>query len=320
MKWSYSMHTTMRRCQRQFAYSHLIAKGTATEPVRHAAFVRKQLQTLPNWRGHLVHETLAADFLADWTAGRGVRAEQLAAAAWRRAERQLAFSAAHRYRDPAVRKSSEPDYCALLAHEDGPDLGTEQLDQLRSDLAACFANLASQTELLTTMARGAKHQSERTMSPSVAGARVTAILDWTFEQAGGAPSVIDWKVVTGTASNYAHQLLLYALAVVQERRWPTTRLGEVDIWEVNLLRNEVARHRVTEERLVEVENFVFEGLRQMRSLTEGGYEALDLTELDIARSPRTCALCSFVPLCMDQLASEGRVRDVAAIQGMLTFA
>jgi hypothetical protein len=60
MRWSYSAHLMMRRCQRQLIFSQLVARPSAkASPERREAFVLKQLQELPAWRGHVLHQTLA---------------------------------------------------------------------------------------------------------------------------------------------------------------------------------------------------------------------------------------------------------------------
>lgn len=104
MKWSYSAHGAMRRCQRLLVFYQVMASHAARDPDRREAYVLKQFRHLPAWQGSLVHDVLSSRFLADVRAGRRADAAALTAAARDLARRQYDFSAARRYREPGLTK------------------------------------------------------------------------------------------------------------------------------------------------------------------------------------------------------------------------
>src|SRR5919108_3621035 len=150
MKWSYSVHTAMRRCQRLLVFAHVMASHNARDPVRREAYLLKQLQHLSAWQGSLVHKVLATTFLEDLRAARPIDPTALTTAAWDLAQRQLAFSAARRYRKRGQTKREAGDeYCALFEHEHAWTVTPEALRGVRANVARCFENLAAQRKFLT---------------------------------------------------------------------------------------------------------------------------------------------------------------------------
>lgn len=319
MKWSYSAHTTMRRCQRALAIGHVMASARTHDRDRHEAYILKQLQHLPAWRGSLVHAVLAADFPPAIGRGRPFPAAALTEAARDLARRQLAFSRAKRYRDPQQTKAAAGDaYCALIDHEHGGDLSPDALAALDVTLARCFDHLAQQGAFLDLLYAGAGHATEQRLSFPLDGATVTATLDLVFVAPGGRRVVVDWKVGGSEASDYRRQLLVYALAVTRSPRWGPVPPDAVDLYEVNLLENAITAHAVDATDLEEAEDFVYRSVTEMRMLLDDGvYDALDLDALEVAARPTTCAYCTLRPLCVDLLERGGRADEVELIQGRL---
>src|SRR4051794_24761769 len=106
MRWSYSAHTTLRRCQRQYIFGHMMAAHNAKDPLRREAYILKQLQQVSAWQGSVVHAVLASQFVPALRIGRAPRPSALCPAAIDLARRQFAFSAAKRYREPGLTKSA----------------------------------------------------------------------------------------------------------------------------------------------------------------------------------------------------------------------
>lgn len=155
MRWSYSVHTIMRRCQRQVAFGSVVASGTANDPVRREAYILKQLQHLSAWQGSVVHSVLEIEFLEDLRAGRLYDAYGLTAAAQDLACRQFAFSAAGHYRRPKqTKRAAGREYCAHFEHERGLGVSDEQLATVHAAIARCFENLGTQGAFLAELAAG----------------------------------------------------------------------------------------------------------------------------------------------------------------------
>src|SRR5438876_3560942 len=178
MKWSYSAHAASRRCQRLFAFSYLVASHAARDAVRREAYILKQLQHVATWQGSLVHHVLATEFVPALRSRRPVGADALAASARSLAERQFAFSAAKRYRDPAETKArAGADYCALFEHEFDLANQTNAPSRVADDAAVSFKNLMSQTEFMSQLRAGSGHVAEMPLIFRLDGVAVTATPD-----------------------------------------------------------------------------------------------------------------------------------------------
>jgi len=319
LEWSHSAHVAAHRCQLQFVFGHVMAAHNARDPERREAYVLKQLQQLPAWRGSIIHRVLSTDFLAALLHGRSVDAATLAARGHDLARRQFAFSAERRYRDADLSKGEAgEDYCALVEHERGRGVTTAQLTGVLDEITRAFDHLVSQTAFLAELRRGRGHTSEPRLSFRLDGTTIVARPDLVFVRSDGAPVVIDWKIGASDTSDYSRQLLTYALAVARSGRWSGTAAKDVRLYEANLLKNEIREHPVTAERLDEAEEFIYRSVVDMRHLLgEGKFDDLDLSEFEVAGRPTTCAYCNFAELCVRRLADAGRTREVLVIQGRL---
>lgn len=322
MRWSYSVHNAMRRCQRQLIFGHSMASHSSRDPERREAYILKQLQHLSAWQGSLVHEVLASRFLVDNVrAGRPVDPAALTTAAQDLARRQFAFSAAGRYREPGqTKRAASDEYCALFEHEYGLPISADALLGDHGSLARCFDNLASQFDLLNLIQCGHDHRSELRLSFRLSNLlpTVTATLDLAFLGCDGQLVVIDWKVAESETSDYSRQLLVYALAAVRSGRWPGVAPETIELYEVNLLRNCVQRHPVTADLLHETEDFVYRSLIEQHALVgDRKFQDLDVSEFEVAERPTTCAHCNFRKACIPQLDALNSAPEVVAIQGRL---
>ncbi len=142
-EWSFSGERSFNRCQRQFFIREFVASHSAKDPMRRECFVLKQLKTLDQWHGLLVHRGieklvvphLAANARPDWN--------QVIDETIKMAERQREFSRTRRYRDANLSKTKAgDDYGALLCHEDNRDLTPEEWDATVGVIELAFRNLA----------------------------------------------------------------------------------------------------------------------------------------------------------------------------------
>jgi PD-(D/E)XK nuclease superfamily len=319
MKWSYSVHTAMRRCQRLLVFAHVMASHNARDPLRREAYVLKQLQHLSAWQGSLVHKVLATTFLDDLRAARPVNAPALAAAAQDVAQRQLAFSAARRYRQPGQTKRAAGDaYCALSEHELGWEITAEALRGVHATITRCFENLAAQTTFLARLYAGVEHVAEYPLSFRLNDATVAATPDLVFLRVDGQPTVVDWKVTESETNDYSRQVLIYALAVARCGHWPRVSTEAIELYEVNLLKNRIRQHPVTAERLDATEDFIYRSIMELETLVgDGRFGDLDLDEFEVAERPATCSHCNFRLLCIRQLEAMGRAAEAHLVQGRL---
>lgn len=319
MKWSVSAHNSMRRCQRLFIYGQVVASHNARDSLRHEAYLLKQLQSLSTWQGSIVHRVLATSFLADVRAGRPIDPVALSTTAHDLANRQFAFSAARKYREPGQTKGAAGDaYCALYEHEYGEDIPSDRLDLVLTTITRCFEHLAGQEAFLAHLAGGSAHLAELPLNFKLAGSAITATLDLVYQGTNGQLVVVDWKVAGSETSDYSWQLLVYALAVARCGRWPTIEAEAIELYEANLLRNQVRQHLVSAERLQEAEDFIYRSLVEREELVgKDRFDDLNLDEFEVAERPGTCYHCNFASLCLRQLEEAGRPKEAQMVQERL---
>jgi hypothetical protein len=287
--------------------------------VRREAYLLKQLQHLSAWQGSLVHKVLATTFLEDLRAARPIDPTALTTAAWDLAQRQLAFSAARRYRKRGQTKREAGDeYCALFEHEHAWTITPDALRGVRANVARCFENLAAQRKFLTHLYGGFEHLAECPLSFRLNSVTIAATPDLVFWRPDGQPTVVDWKVTGSETRDYSRQVLIYALAVARCGLWPGVSAETIELYEVNLLKGQVRRHLVTPERLEETEDFIYQSTVELGMLVgDGKFRDLDLDEFEVAERPVTCFYCNFRSLCRLQLEATGRPAEAPIIQGKL---
>ena len=310
MRWSHSAHQQMRRCNRQLIYSQLIARGSSkTSPERREAFVLKQLQQVSAWQGHVVHQVLAQFLPNDLTAGRGINWERVQAGAIDLAKRQFTFSATHRYREPEITKSRYPlDYCALAGHDTPAGLPAGTLDAAIETISAALSFLESEVEFLNYLRSGTGYRSEQALQFRLTPLKLTATatVDLIFFRGVAKATVVDWKIGNSETADYERQLQVYALAALRCGLWPEIVHPEnVDLIEANLLQRTIKSHRVSEERLMEIEDFVFRSASDMEALFDGlSWDSLNITDFETTSNPTNCAFCPFrVPCATDSTLS-----------------
>ena len=315
MRWSYSSHTTMRRCQRLFFFGNVLASHNARDMQRREAYLLKQLQHLSTWQGSIVHTVLATEFLADIRARHPLNVTALTSTAQRIASRQFAFSAAKKYREQGqTKRVAGRDYCALFEHEYGLEISAERVAEVHTTLAKCFEHLAGQQEFLARLYSGSGHVTEQLLNIPFKGGNVAAMPDLVYVGSDGRVVVVDWKIAESETSDYSWQLLVYALAVIQCGRWPKAHAETIDLYEANLLKNQIRSHPVSVQRLRDAEDFIYRSIVEQEALVgHRGLDDLDANEFEVAERPNTCSYCNFSSLCRHQLEDTGCSADVQEV-------
>ena len=299
MRWSISAHNTFRRCQRQYLFGQIMASHNARDPERREAFLLKQLQSLPAWQGNLVHKGIQK-YVVPWLANGSLPdRDDVIRQTLAMADRQIAFSSSCQYRVDGQSKSSAGDsYCALFEHEYGIGIAPERLEEVYETVSQCLRNLFNQQDLLDQLRHHSGHRSEWLADFRVAGTHVVVQLDLLCFQGGQMPVIIDWKVGSSESSDYSHQVMTYALSLLRSPICQNVEAEGVSVYEVNLLKNQIKPHIVTEDKIIETEDFVFQSIEEIRAV--GGdrtFESQHIEDYELARSWMTCMYCNFRKLC-----------------------
>jgi hypothetical protein len=317
LKWSISAHRCFQRCQRQYYFSNIMAYHNTNDKRRREAYILKQLQNLPAWRGRLFDKGIERFVIPAIKNGEFIDFEQVTQQTIELAHQQFAFSKARKYRDPGTKKGAAGDeFCALFPHEYGLGVSHEEFESVLQDIVCCFENLQRLAEFLDYIRQRKWYGVQRTLSFNLDEVAVEGRPDLLFFRGEGQLTIIDWKTESNETSDNRPQLLAYALGAI--RGWPQARLEELEIYEANVMKDEVRRHHVTERDLLETEDFIFSSIFRIRSLIQGGkFSDQHPEDYELANSPNTCQYCSFRKLCLEVLsedASDQSIRDIEPIQ------
>ena len=303
-EWSFSGERSFNRCQRQFFIREFVASHGHKDPVRREYFVLKQLKTLDEWHGLLVHrgiEKMVVPLLSqnarpDW--------DRAIDETVKMAERQREFSRAKRYRDAALSKTKAGDeYCALLCHDDDRDLTPEEWDATTGVVELAFRNLAGLDALWGAIEGKSKYLPEVNMHLYYDGAHIVVKPDLVCFRSITKPTIVDWKVSDAMGGSDARtQMGVYAWAMSRTSQWSGTKIEDVELLEVQLLKPAVFSHKCDEDTLIEIEDRVYRSIDEIRALCgDGNYKTLDEADFELARNANTCALCPFRKQCAASL-------------------
>jgi hypothetical protein len=303
VKFSFSSERGFRRCQRQYYFRDIAAWHNAKDPIRREAFVLKQLKTIELWRGLVVHRgiekfvipSLESNLTVDWNSVADQTVEM--------ARRQLAFSAARKYRQKGLSKTSAADdYCALAIHEAGGEVSNDEFAVVENTLRTAFSNLAGMTDFWLGMRGVRRFFSEPPVFADYEGVKIEGHIDLMFFRGSGRPTIIDWKLYEGIGgSDAAFQTAMYAWLLCRMPNWHVSNPADVELLEVRLLDSQVIRHRCDTETLDTLEDKIYRGIHDIQALTGGlGFGEVSIGDFAYANSPGTCALCPFRTMCLGQ--------------------
>lgn len=303
MKFSFSAERGFRRCQRQYYFRDIAAWHNAKDPIRREAFVLKQLKTIELWRGHVVHRGIEKFVIPSLESNSTVDWNSVADQTVEMARRQLAFSAARKYRQKGLSKTAAADdYCALAVHEGGGDVSEDDFKAVEGTMRTVFSNLGGMHEFWAGMRGVRRFFSEPPVFTEYEGVRVEGHIDLMFFRAAGRPTIVDWKLYEGTGgSDAGFQTAMYAWLLCRMPAWRVSSPADVELLEVRLLDSQVIHHRCDSETLEALEDKIYRGIHDIQALTGGlGYGELTIDDFAYANSPGTCALCPFRPMCLGQ--------------------
>jgi hypothetical protein len=273
-----------------------MASYNSGETIRKEAFILKQLQPLSAWYGTLVHHAIHAVIVPALRSGQGFPLDHAISSTIALARKQYAFSAARRYRSDELRATSGDRFCALYEHEYGVQI--DSIVRPQEVLAEALTNLCHMDDILELLRSARRLDSERSLQFYQYGDRIWAKPDLIVWRQPNEITIIDWKVSESLTSDYSRQVLLYAWSLNSKVRVPVQGIKAL---EVNLLMPQVKDHPVDADSLVEMQDFVFDSVEQIKQIIGEEYSPDHLDELDPARNANSCIFCKFRKLCAEMM-------------------
>lgn len=279
-----------------------MASHNAKDPIRHEAHILRQLCSLDEWRGKLVHLALERHFIPTLKQGTLISCSDLTKQTLDLAQKQFQFSEQRKYKEAGLTKTAAGDYfLALREHEYEMPVHQADLNAVFEQIRQCYRVLYSQTKFLSFLQSGDWYSAEPFLGFKFNGATINARLDLVIGYSNTKLCIIDWKIGSSKTSDYSQQLRLYAFAALQ--KWPRYKVEDLLLVEANLLQGKLVKHTVDATQLLKIEDFIYRSLLNVRALTsERKYSLEHLEDYEYANSPLSCEYCNFEQLCM-RLAS-----------------
>jgi len=310
MKWSISKAKVFSQCQRKWYYMAILAHHSIKNPLRRKAFLLKQLQSISAWRGSLVDKVIEKKIIPQILYGNSIREGEIIDYSMQLMEKQLAFGIEKKYLQPNLTKSSAGDeYCAFYDLKYNNGLDKNQLDTAKAEIQIALTNLIRSKLVKDLITEKPYLIAQRPLMYEFAGASISSTPDLIVFHKDKAPTIIDWKVHTFGNAEYWLQLGVYGLAlslVKPHNDFPKHSLRmlksstDFRLIEYQLLKNTQREYALSEQDLIDIEDYIFQSMNQMNRLTNGKkLNEIDLHQFQTARSPDICLRCQFKDLCWE---------------------
>jgi hypothetical protein len=266
------------------------------DPLRREAYILRQLKSMYEWRGNLVHQTMSNFFVPALNNGENIEFNILRDKALEIASQQHDFSEKKHYRTTEVSKTELGlKYGALLCHEGG-DYSRLTYEDVCQHLEKSLKNLTENLDIQQILDEGNKYLAETNLPFSIDNTSIAAIADLIIKKPNNKLTLIDWKVGESETSNYSLQLLVYSLGLLY--KWNNVAMDDIEAYEINLLKNKVTNHPITAGRISGAEDLILISANEMEALTEGKkYDFGKLKDFNYARTEKSCIGCKFRSLC-----------------------
>jgi len=309
MKWSYSASRTFKQCQRQWYFKNIVASGTAKrDPFRRQAYLLSKLQSVSAWRGRIVDDVISKLIVPRLNRKAKITLGEVKARARQLFDRQLAFARAHAAMDLSLQPSEHGDDFALFyLNYYGAGVADDEIANAWAEIEAALNNLFGLGAIKELLKSADYLIAQRSLSFSLMdGVSPAAVPDLIAFRHGKSPVIVDWKVHVFGQNDAWLQLGIYAIALSRCSPHsdfppgPTIGPLDVELYEAQLLTNNLRRHELDEDRLSEAEEYITTSAYEMGCLTEGEkYAELRIEDFARAMYGESCQRCAFRAICWE---------------------
>ena len=306
--WSFSAAKTFKRCQRQWYYKDCLGNWKAKDPLRRKAYLLSKLHSISSWRGSIVDSVISEVIVPTLKAK---RTPSLAVAQQKAKElfdRQLKFARQHPLHQPGLSPSKVgSDFAVFHCMEYGGEILQTEIDKAKAEIDQALANLFNMPTVWSELGKAQDLIPQRALSFSHTGETVRGVPDLIAFYLDKPPLIIDWKVHFSGVYRAWKQLGIYAFALTRGKphkdfpkklsQWKVT---DIQLWEVQLLTNQIRRYELDEVRIAEIDNFLAESISAMQLIVgDAKKSTLASTEFLPASSPETCQFCNYQSICWE---------------------
>lgn len=305
MVWSFSKSRIFSQCQRKWYYLDLVAYS-CKDPKRKEAYLLKQLQSVYAWRGSLVDNVITNQIIPKLKYGNPIKEEQIIDHSMELMEKQLAFGRERKHLLPGMTKSAAgDDYCAFYDLEYNGGLNVDQLTEASEDVRKALLNLMRSDLIHKLKNENSYLVPQRALTCKYVDESIRAVPDLIVFHNDKPPTIIEWKVHSFGNTEYWLQLGIYGWVlsrVKPHKDFPSSNLLEdptrFRYIEYQLLSDEQREYTLTEQDFVDIEDYIFQSIIQIKRLTKGKkFGEIDPKIFQTATSPKICMRCQFRKIC-----------------------
>lgn len=314
MDWSYSALTTLRRCNRQYYFGYVAPSHHFTDPLRRKLFELKNAKSLVMWQGSVIDYIVETEIIDTIKKRKRPDFQQIAQNAVELAQRQYKFSQSLKYREKGLTKSGVgADYCILDIHESNKPYTEDEIQAVYERIYQVILSFGSLKSPMVGMSMSEFIAQYGLIIPNVRflnfefeTIRVTPQIDLLLSK-GNKTVVIDWKVSESDVSDYSMQLIIAGIAVLHSNQQKYGKAymhpRDIELWEVNLLNQELKQHPFTSTEINQTIDFIFLNADETALLVKPEKDKLSAGDFPTTDKPSTCQFCKFRYLCSFLLES-----------------
>ena len=189
------------------------------------------------------------------------------------------------------------NFLALREHEYGIPISQTDINNFYKALKECYDFLYSHAQFLRFLQAGDRYFPEYLIQFKSNGCTLVAKLDLVMPYSSNKLCIIDWKVSRSQTTDYYKQLYFYALTALN--KWRNYKPEDLLLVEANLLQGKLVKHFVRQENLLQIEDFIYRSILDIRALTgDHKYNLDNLDDYEYTNSPMSCEYCKFERMCV----------------------
>lgn len=321
--WSISRESLFDDCRRSYYFHYYLSWGgwkASSPPLRREAFLLKRLNSLPLWRGQLVHYVASKVLESMRRKGRIPAENDVTGYIAERFRKQFAFSESRAYLASPKKQGGRLniDWLALIDHEYGRGVTDERREKALEECVEGARGLLRSSFLAEIMDTDPAawvieniDLAEFAQSFEFEGATVFAKTDFIFRGNDGTYNIVDWKTFSGQGPGGSDsagqdegkagiQMGVYGLFAARVTGEP---LEKIRLHEINLLAGgSRAEHRINGGNIDFFLGHVRSGIGKLKGVLAGSdihrNEPLPPGHFPRNRGER-CAGCRFFRICLD---------------------
>lgn len=310
LKWSFSNSRLFNKCQRQWYYKNYFQKWQAKEgtPEREA-YLLSTLQSISAWRGRIVDQTISRNVMNLLKNGEKPTLYKALNYAKYLYDLQLDYALSHKVRMPGMtKKEAGNSFAAFYKIEYEGNIPEDDYKNAWIEIKAALTNFFKMEKLKSLLKKAYLRITQRLLNFTYLDTNIIAMPDLICFFNEGKPLIIDWKVHVFGIKDYRLQLALYAIALKRckpHQDFPEllANFEEKDIFliEAQLLTNQQREYILTEQDIIQTQNYMSKSIRQMR--LAGSENPKDTVSGDYPTTnyPEACQTCPYRKICWEAI-------------------